>query len=66
MRKLLFAKHDHVSALFRQGHLSMVVLLMSYGADPSLRDGEGELWSGFTVVTYPCYILMPKENLSIS
>lgn len=25
----------------RQGHLPMVVLLMSYGADPSLRDGEG-------------------------
>ncbi|XP_041366401.1 palmitoyltransferase ZDHHC17-like [Gigantopelta aegis] len=25
----------------RQGHLSMVVLLMSHGADPSLRDGEG-------------------------
>ena len=27
---------------FRQGHLQMVVQLMSYGADPSLRDGEGE------------------------
>ncbi|XP_071809024.1 palmitoyltransferase ZDHHC17-like [Asterias amurensis] len=25
----------------RQGHLPMVVLLMQYGADPSLRDGEG-------------------------
>ncbi|KAK6192633.1 hypothetical protein SNE40_004074 [Patella caerulea] len=25
----------------RQGHLNMLVLLMSYGADPSLRDGEG-------------------------
>ncbi|XP_064599843.1 palmitoyltransferase ZDHHC17-like isoform X2 [Liolophura sinensis] len=25
----------------RQGHLPMVVMLMSYGADPSLRDGEG-------------------------
>ncbi|XP_071100123.1 palmitoyltransferase ZDHHC17-like isoform X2 [Haliotis cracherodii] len=25
----------------RQGHLSMVVQLMAYGADPSLRDGEG-------------------------
>ncbi|CAH1786469.1 unnamed protein product [Owenia fusiformis] len=25
----------------RQGHLPMVVLLISYGADPSLRDGEG-------------------------
>lgn len=25
----------------RQGHLTMVVVLMSYGADPSLRDGEG-------------------------
>ncbi|XP_052801934.1 palmitoyltransferase ZDHHC17-like [Mya arenaria] len=25
----------------RQGHLPMVVLLMSYGADPSVRDGEG-------------------------
>lgn len=25
----------------RQGHLAMVVLLMSYGADPSLVDGEG-------------------------
>ncbi|KAK3583275.1 hypothetical protein CHS0354_011162 [Potamilus streckersoni] len=25
----------------RQGHLTMVVLLMSHGADPSLRDGEG-------------------------
>ena len=27
---------------FRQGHLLMVVLLMSFGADPSLRDGEGK------------------------
>ncbi|XP_071505691.1 palmitoyltransferase ZDHHC17-like [Diadema antillarum] len=25
----------------RQGHLPMVVLLMQYGSDPSLRDGEG-------------------------
>lgn len=25
----------------RQGHLQMVVLLMQYGADPSIRDGEG-------------------------
>ncbi|CAG7704209.1 unnamed protein product [Allacma fusca] len=25
----------------RQGHLSMVVLLMKHGADPTLRDGEG-------------------------
>uniref|UniRef100_A0A8C4Q4D6 Palmitoyltransferase n=1 Tax=Eptatretus burgeri TaxID=7764 RepID=A0A8C4Q4D6_EPTBU len=25
----------------RQGHLTMVVLLMKYGADPSLLDGEG-------------------------
>ncbi|XP_070200273.1 palmitoyltransferase ZDHHC17-like isoform X2 [Littorina saxatilis] len=25
----------------RQGHLNMVVLLMTYGADPSVRDGEG-------------------------
>ncbi|XP_013403183.1 palmitoyltransferase ZDHHC17 isoform X2 [Lingula anatina] len=25
----------------RQGHLPMMVQLMSYGADPSLRDGEG-------------------------
>ncbi|XP_059142261.1 palmitoyltransferase ZDHHC17-like [Physella acuta] len=25
----------------RQGHLSMVVQLMSFGADPSLKDGEG-------------------------
>ena len=27
--------------VFRQGHLNMVVLLMAYGADPSVRDGEG-------------------------
>ncbi|WAR03499.1 ZDH17-like protein [Mya arenaria] len=27
--------------IVRQGHLPMVVLLMSYGADPSVRDGEG-------------------------
>jgi len=27
--------------IYRQGHLSMVVLLMSFGADPSLLDGEG-------------------------
>ncbi|XP_076450296.1 palmitoyltransferase ZDHHC17-like [Babylonia areolata] len=25
----------------RQGHLNMVVLLIAYGADPSVRDGEG-------------------------
>ena len=30
---------------FRQGHLSMVVLLMSFGADPSLRDGEGGIFT---------------------
>ncbi len=29
------------SLSFRQGHLSMVVQLMKYGADPSLIDGEG-------------------------
>uniref|UniRef100_A0A673L0E6 Palmitoyltransferase n=1 Tax=Sinocyclocheilus rhinocerous TaxID=307959 RepID=A0A673L0E6_9TELE len=29
------------SLAFRQGHLSMVVQLMKYGADPSLIDGEG-------------------------
>lgn len=27
--------------LFRQGHVGSVTLLMQYGADPSLRDGEG-------------------------
>ena len=27
----------------RQGHLSMVVLLMLYGADPLVMDGEGKL-----------------------
>lgn len=31
----------------RQGHLQMVVLLMQHGADPSLRDGEGEICSFF-------------------
>jgi len=25
----------------RQGHLNIVVFLMKYGADPTLRDGEG-------------------------
>ena len=25
----------------RQGHSQMVCLLMSYGADPNIRDGEG-------------------------
>lgn len=30
-----------VFLFFRQGHLSMVVQLMKYGADPSLIDGEG-------------------------
>lgn len=27
---------------FRQGHLTMVVLLLGFGADPILRDGQGE------------------------
>lgn len=27
---------------FRQGHLTMVVLLLGFGADPTLRDGQGE------------------------
>lgn len=27
--------------LFRQGHLSMVILLLNCGADPTLIDGEG-------------------------
>jgi len=27
--------------LYRQGHLPMIVLLMSFGADPALMDGEG-------------------------
>lgn len=27
---------------FRQGHLTMVVLLLGCGADPTLRDGQGE------------------------
>lgn len=30
-----------LSPLNRQGHLSMVIQLMRYGADPSLADGEG-------------------------
>lgn len=42
--------HIHVSEVLicvfiisvpRQGHLSMVVQLMKFGADPSLIDGEG-------------------------
>ena len=35
---------------FRQGHLTMVVVLMSYGADPSLRDGEGNLKKMFCIL----------------
>ena len=30
-----------LSVSVRQGHLSMVVQLLKYGADPSLIDGEG-------------------------
>lgn len=27
--------------MWRQGHLSMVIQLLRYGADPSIADGEG-------------------------
>lgn len=27
--------------IYRQGHLPMVILLLQYGADPTLIDGEG-------------------------
>lgn len=33
---------------FRQGHLTMVVLLLGCGADPTLRDGQGE----FMIIIY--------------
>lgn len=39
--KIHFAKFCILYYYFRQGHLSMVVQLMKYGADPSLIDGEG-------------------------
>lgn len=38
----LFCNVLFVLYLDRQGHLTMVVLLMSLGADPSLLDGEGQ------------------------
>ncbi len=53
----------------RQGHLSMVVLLMSYGADPSLRDGEGcsciHLAAQFGHTSIVAYLLAKGQDVDM-
>ncbi|KAL4225414.1 Palmitoyltransferase zdhhc13 [Mactra antiquata] len=51
----------------RQGHLPMVVLLMSYGADPSVRDGEGcsciHLASQFGHTSIVAYLIAKGQDV---
>ncbi|KAI0222177.1 Palmitoyltransferase ZDHHC17 [Lamellibrachia satsuma] len=53
----------------RQGHLQMVVLLMSYGADPSLRDGEGcsciHLATQFNHTTVVAYLIAKGQDVDM-
>ncbi|KAH9503351.1 Palmitoyltransferase zdhhc17 [Bulinus truncatus] len=53
----------------RQGHLSMVVQLMSYGADPSLRDGEGcsciHLASQFGHTAIVAYLIAKGQDVDM-
>uniref|UniRef100_T1IZZ0 Palmitoyltransferase n=1 Tax=Strigamia maritima TaxID=126957 RepID=T1IZZ0_STRMM len=54
----------------RQGHLSMVVLLMQYGADPSLRDGEGcsciHLAAQFGHTAVVAYFIAKGQNINMA
>lgn len=53
----------------RQGHLSMVVLLVQYGADPSLRDGEGcsciHLAAQFGHTAIVAYLVAKGQNVNM-
>ncbi|XP_003745812.1 palmitoyltransferase ZDHHC17 [Galendromus occidentalis] len=53
----------------RQGHLSMVVLLMKYGANPSIRDGEGcaciHLAAQFGHTPLVAYLIAKGENVNL-
>ncbi|XP_060566035.1 palmitoyltransferase ZDHHC17-like [Ruditapes philippinarum] len=53
----------------RQGHLPMVVLLLSYGADPSLRDGEGcsciHLASQFGHTSIVAYLIAKGQDVDM-
>ncbi|KAK2187317.1 hypothetical protein NP493_169g00000 [Ridgeia piscesae] len=53
----------------RQGHFQMVVLLMSYGADPSLRDGEGcsciHLATQFSHTTIVAYLIAKGQDVDM-
>ena len=54
-------EHDNDAiTMCRQGHLAMVVLLMSFGADPSILDGEG--W----FLCYFCARLLIERTKCIS
>ncbi|GAB6024086.1 Palmitoyltransferase Hip14 [Chamberlinius hualienensis] len=53
----------------RQGHLSMVVMLMQYSADPSLRDGEGcsciHLAAQFGHTAIVAYLIAKGQNVNM-
>ncbi|XP_076063754.1 palmitoyltransferase Hip14 [Oratosquilla oratoria] len=53
----------------RQGHLGMVVLLMRYGGDPSLRDGEGcsciHLAAQFGHTAIVAYLIARGSNVNL-
>ncbi|KAB7496502.1 Palmitoyltransferase Hip14, partial [Armadillidium nasatum] len=53
----------------RQGHLGMVVLLMKYNADPTLRDGEGcacvHLAAQFGHTAIVAYLLARGDNVNL-
>ncbi|GIY10660.1 palmitoyltransferase ZDHHC17 [Caerostris extrusa] len=54
----------------RQGHLAMVVLLMHYGADPSITDGEGcqciHLAAQFGHTSIVAYLAAKGQNVNAS
>ncbi|KAL5007397.1 hypothetical protein ScPMuIL_016203 [Solemya velum] len=53
----------------RQGHLTTVVQLMSYGADPSLRDGEGcsciHLGAQFGHTSIVAYLIAKGQDVNM-
>lgn len=53
----------------RQGHLSVVVILMQYGADPSLLDGEGcsclHLAAQFGHTAIVAYLIAKGQNMNL-
>ena len=71
-KKLLFLGNLNATALHwavRQGHLDTVILLMKYGADPSIRDSEGcsclHLASQFGHTSIVAYLISKGQDVDM-